>query len=66
MVISIFILIAGISLLVFGGFVKRRFQSFGCLILGCILITYSIVSIVMEIENSKGELQRREQSNDHT
>jgi len=53
MVILVFILIAGISLVVLGGFIKRRFYSFGCLVIGSIMIAYSVTCIVIAIDNSK-------------
>ena len=64
MVISILILIAGVSLVVLGGFAKKRIESFVWLILGCILITYALASIIVEVEASKGIRRDREQHKD--
>ena len=41
-------------MVVLGGFLKRRLLSFGCLILGFILITYAILGVILEIDGSKG------------
>ena len=64
MVISMLILIAGVSLVVLGGFAKKRVESFVWLILGCILITYALASIIAEVEASKGIRKERQQHQD--
>lgn len=52
MLILIFILSGGISSVIGGYFVKNRVAAFGCLIFGFILITWSALSMVYNIDSS--------------
>jgi hypothetical protein len=53
MIIPILILMGGISSIVRGGFVKKRWEAFVWLLIGSILIAYSLISIVLEIDSWK-------------
>ena len=62
MVVSLFTLIAGVSLVILGGICRKRTQAFGLLLLGFILITYAVLSIILETEGANGTRRETESS----